>query len=456
MKTALRAFALSAGLIASCHSFHAQNTYPFPASGPVGIGITNPLAPLHILGHGILGSSIGSNQLISITSGFSSTGGGNAFQDGIWLYRKNSGSDWYSAVLHDGVSIDGQYLTPGVNTLTWWERNPGSNIQSWGNNASTYMTLNGGNLGLNTTTPFATLEAHSATVNSPTICASANAISGTPGSPASRNLLFVPLLGAGGYNPLVQTNDFGVFWNDVANSGTGLVIGPWGSAAAGLRINSNGNVGIGVPIPATALHVNGTITLNAGANSSWTPDGWNNAMVVPNFSAIRTATPGSLTKKYLGFAMGDNNTTGVNSGSPLVGWFWMASGNTGTSGNCVAYPMSLTLDVNGNATLTLSQNQLGWCDFVFAKDYKRMSILDKEEYYVQNKRLPGIDPAAVVEQKGIDIGQNMKGMLQNLEEDRLDITALYKVIMEQQKVIIKQGTQLQDVERELTSLKNGK
>jgi hypothetical protein len=49
--------------------------------------------------------------------------------------------------------------------------------------------------------------------------------------------------------------------------------------------------------------------------------------------------------------------------------------------------------------------------------------------------LPGIDPASVVEKKGLNINKNISGILQNVEEDRLDITALYKIIQQQQKEI---------------------
>ena len=72
----------------------------------------------------------------------------------LWLTRDNSGyGDWLSTRLHDGISIDGSFLTPGTDTRTWWERAPFQDIQSWGNASQTHMVLKQGNVGIGTTTP---------------------------------------------------------------------------------------------------------------------------------------------------------------------------------------------------------------------------------------------------------------------------------------------------------------
>lgn len=66
------------------------------------------------------------------------------------------------------------------------------------------------------------------------------------------------------------------------------------------------------------------------------------------------------------------------------------------------------------------------CDFVFADDYKKMSWQEKELFCKTKKHLPNVDPAAVMEKEGLDVSKNFSGLLQNVEENRLDITELFE------------------------------
>lgn len=71
--------------------------------------------------------------------------------------EKSFAVSWISAKIHDGISVDASYGTPGSTTLTWWERHPNGDIQKWGNANQTYMTLKQGNLGIGTIFPDAKL-----------------------------------------------------------------------------------------------------------------------------------------------------------------------------------------------------------------------------------------------------------------------------------------------------------
>jgi hypothetical protein len=78
-----------------------------------------------------------------------------------------------------------------------------------------------------------------------------------------------------------------------------------------------------------------------------------------------------------------------------------------------------------------------------------MTIEEKEKFYLQNKHLPGIDPTSVVSKKGLNVNKNLVGILQNVEEDRLDISSLYKLIE-------KQNAEIEELKSALKEMKNSK
>ncbi len=123
------------------------NVLTITSNGRVGIGNTGPAAKFHLHDNSYLGSNASDTHLLMRISGKTT----NTFMQNLWLRRDAAGSDWLTTRLHDGISVDGSYLTPGTNTRTWWERDPYHNIQSWGHANQTYMTLKAGKLGIGTT-----------------------------------------------------------------------------------------------------------------------------------------------------------------------------------------------------------------------------------------------------------------------------------------------------------------
>lgn len=115
----------------------------------VGIGAGIPEAKLHVHEATGLGTNLGNFQILSRISGRAASI--NTIMENKWLLRDENGSDWYTIRFHNGLSVDLSYLTPGVNSKTWWERDPREGNQFWGNAASTHMALVGGNLGIGTT-----------------------------------------------------------------------------------------------------------------------------------------------------------------------------------------------------------------------------------------------------------------------------------------------------------------
>jgi hypothetical protein len=257
----------------------------------------------------------------------------------------------------------------------------------------------------------------------------------------------------------IRTNSIGTYIGKYLGLGMiddGITAGWFWITSQHADRSDNPNYPMALTLDATnnlypTLNVNGTISATVNSNSPvWTTSssspytpatnnangGWTVPIVIPNGGAIRTSSAGNL-GRYLGIGMVDGNTTG---------WYWIIQGNTSSS-SPACYPMTLLMDANGNATITLSQN--GWMDYIFAPDYKRMTIDEKEEYYTQNRHLPGVDPASVVETKGLNVNKNLLGILKNVEEDRLDITSLYKIIQQQQ-------TEIEDLKTQLNSIRNTK
>jgi hypothetical protein len=85
----------------------------------------------------LLGSTSGDFRVLSSKTGLS----GNITTERTWLRRKTNGSEWDSASLHNGIAVDVAFNIPGSTTRTWWERDIWAGIQSWGNGATTYFSV---------------------------------------------------------------------------------------------------------------------------------------------------------------------------------------------------------------------------------------------------------------------------------------------------------------------------
>lgn len=70
----------------------------------------------------------------------------------------------------------------------------------------------------------------------------------------------------------------------------------------------------------------------------------------------------------------------------------------------------------------------GWSDFVFDPAYKLPSLYEMEQFIKTNRHLPGIPTEAEVKEKGIDVGEMNKLLLQKIEEQMLYIIELRKEV----------------------------
>ncbi len=139
-----------------------------------------------------------------------------------------------------------------------------------------------------------------------------------------------------------------------------------------------------------------------------------------------------------------NTTNGSAAGKMILGtrrhfnklnvgheWYYgddIVIDGTGNVGIGTLYPQpDAKLAVKGNiyahkVKVTLT----GWSDFVFEPDYKLPSIYEMEQYIKTHKHLPGIPNETEVKEKGIDVGEMNKLLLQKVEEQMLYIIELQK------------------------------
>ncbi len=106
------------------------------------------------------------------------------------------------------------------------------------------------------------------------------------------------------------------------------------------------------------------------------------------------------------------------------------------------------LDVNGTvrATKILVEANGNTADFVFADDYELKDLLDVEAFVKENKHLEGIPSAEEMENKGVNLAEMNKLLLQKVEE-----LTLYVISQKQES--IKKDSEIKEVKGELLELK---
>jgi hypothetical protein len=98
------------------------------------------------------------------------------------------------------------------------------------------------------------------------------------------------------------------------------------------------------------------------------------------------------------------------------------------------------LRVCGTIKATELRLETGWCDYVFADDYKLKSLDEVSDFIAENKHLPGIEKATVVETEGLSVAKMSKAMMEKIEE-----LTLYAIQQNEELKLLKaQNVELQN------------
>jgi hypothetical protein len=85
-------------------------------------------------------------------------------------------------------------------------------------------------------------------------------------------------------------------------------------------------------------------------------------------------------------------------------------------GGAVATGYTVSVEGKLIATTVTSLPFGSWPDYVFEKDYKLRPLADVKKYIDENKHLPGIPAAAIMEKQGVELGDISKRLVEKVEE----------------------------------------
>ncbi len=120
--------------------------------------------------------------------------------------------------------------------------------------------------------------------------------------------------------------------------------------------------------------------------------------------------------------------------------FIESNGNIGIGTTDLAAGYKLSVDGKVACEEVLVEYSEGWPDYVFSPDYDLLNLNDLEDQIRKNNHLPGIPSASEIEEKGLQLAEMQKLLLQKVEE-----LTLYT---------IEQGKLIDELQKELKTLKD--
>jgi hypothetical protein len=356
---------------------YAQNTFPFPATGNVGIGTTAPRSRLD------LGGQLGAGQ-------------GARFGDYLEInereYINNASSIGWNAYI---AADDGSYRplhAPGTGMVLAMESGGNANLDFWGKNwagnaspqdLGTFIHVmrlsTNGNVGIGTTNPGEKLT-------------------------VTNNVGNTITFGVRGAYPTVVTT--GTNYYKQAEIGEPVYNIPVGIVDSGYRI------GLAVQGYTYTSDFAGTLSTQM---SLWVRAGSNTA-----------APTGTITNSYgiylenLDGGVNIVNKYGLFQSNPTAKNYF--AGNVGIGTTAPSHKLSVNGAIRAKEVIV----DTGWSDYVFAKDYRLASLSEVEQHIQSQGHLPGIPSAQEVAEKGVSVGNMQSILLAKIEELTLHVIAQEK------------------------------
>jgi hypothetical protein len=206
--------------------------------------------------------------------------------------------------------------------------------------------------------------------------------------------------------------NFGL-WNILSATGTGATWGIYSDAS---------NTGGG---DVSGIYATGYGSTASLSNKIYGVKGYANGNGVGNayYGVYGVASGSGAVCTSIG-VYGSANGTGSNWAGYFNGKAYVESMCIGTTLTSLPYK----LNVCGTIRATEVRVEAGWCDYVFAHDYKLPSLNEVESYIKINKHLPGVTAGPEIEKNGLEVGKVSSQMIKKIEELTLYVIELQKQV----------------------------
>jgi hypothetical protein len=337
-----------------------------------------------------------------------------------------------------------------------------ANAQQWtGPLTGNISNANSGNVGIGTTTPNFLLD-----------------VSGGVGM-GGQNCNLDPSLTYKNFLPALQnTGKMLIGWNRqagsgetdfIANSGPGYPGGFafWNYTNGGVLtplvyMNALGNIGINTTAPVFPLDVYGT--LRAQQATAGSASGYFMGLASGNGDVILQGGNGTWPAWWIQGTSGLLMIGGTKATEPSAGVLNITTNGNVLIGKTSQSNSTYMLDINGNARANQVVVNTTGADYVFDPRYKLSPLQDLGRYITKEHHLPGIAPAAQMQNEGLNLGDNQTRLLAKIEEltlylirqDKETATLKEKVseLEQRNKILEENNKTLQDLRQRIERLEH--